>query len=268
VVLIFASIISLVVGLIEDPHDGWIEGTAIMIAILLVATVTASNNYNKELQFRSLEATSKKDERVFIKRNGELKFVNPEEIVVGDLVKLKAGDGIPADGVLLEGEGVKANESSLTGEPDDLPKHAERDPFLLSSSLLTDQGRASEVFMLVIAVGPRSQWGKIRANLVQEDTLTPLQEKLEHAAKFIGKIGTVTSIATFLALVVMIWKPPGEPFKHPDGQHITQELVDAFIIAVTIIVVAIPEGLPLAVTMCVSYLSCGLWGWGLSNESS
>ena len=216
---------------------------------MLVATVTASNNYNKELQFRSLEATSKKDERVFIKRGGELHFVNPKEIVVGDLVKLKAGDGIPADGLLVEGEGVKANESSLTGEPDDLPKHPSKDPFLLSSSLLTDQGASPEVYMLVVAVGARSQWGKIRANLVQETTMTPLQEKLEHAAKFIGKIGTVTSIATFLALVAMIWKPPGQPLQHPDGQHITQELVEAFIIAVTIIVVAIPEGLPLAVTM-------------------
>lgn len=253
VVLIFASIISLVVGLIEDPHDGWIEGTAIMIAILIVATVTASNNYNKELQFRALEATSKKDERVFIKRAGELKFVNPEEIVVGDLIKLKAGDGIPADGILVEGEGVKANESSLTGEPDDLAKHSSKDPFLLSSSLLTDQGTSPEIFMLVIAVGGRSQWGKIRANLVQETTMTPLQEKLEHAAKFVGKVGTFTSIATFLALVVMIWKPPGEPLRHPDGQHITAELVEAFIIAVTIIVVAIPEGLPLAVTISLAY---------------
>ncbi len=253
VVLTFASIISLVVGLIEDPHDGWIEGTAIMIAIMLVATVTASNNYNKELQFRSLEATSKKDERVFIKRGGELHFVNPEEIVVGDLIKLKAGDGIPADGILVEGDGVKANESSLTGEPEDLAKHARKDPFLLSSSLLTDQGSSPEIFMLVIAVGARSQWGKIRANLVQEDTMTPLQEKLTHAAKFIGKVGTFTSVATFVALVIMIWKPPGEPMRHPDGQHITAELVEAFIIAVTIIVVAIPEGLPLAVTISLAY---------------
>ena len=253
VVLIFASIISLVVGLIEDPHDGWIEGTAIMIAIMLVATVTASNNYNKELQFRSLEATSKKDERVFIKRGGELHFVNPEEIVVGDLIKLKAGDGIPADGILVEGNGVKANESSLTGEPEDLSKHAGKDPFLLSSSLLTDQGTSPEVFMLVVAVGARSQWGKIRANLVQESTPTPLQEKLEHAAKFIGKVGTFTSIATFLALMVMIWRPPGQPARTPDGQHVTAELVEAFIIAVTIIVVAIPEGLPLAVTISLAY---------------
>lgn len=253
VVLIFASIISLVVGLIEDPHDGWIEGTAIMIAIMLVATVTASNNYNKELQFRSLEATSKKDERVFIKRCGELHFVNPEEIVVGDLIKLKAGDGIPADGILVEGDGVKANESSLTGEPEDLSKHVVKDPFLLSSSLLTDQGTSPEIFMLVIAVGARSQWGKIQANLVQDSTLTPLQEKLEHAAKFIGKLGTFTSVATFLALVVMIWRPPGQPPRMPDGQHITEELVEAFIIAVTIIVVAIPEGLPLAVTISLAY---------------
>lgn len=253
VVLIFACIISLVVGLIEDPHDGWIEGTAIMVAIMIVATVTASNNYNKELQFRSLEATSKKDERVFIKRSGALHFVNPEEIVVGDLIKLKAGDGIPADGILVDGDGVKVNESSLTGEPEDLLKKVDKDPFLLSSSLLTDQGSSPEIFIFVIAVGPRSQWGKIRANLVQDSTPTPLQEKLEHAATVIGKVGTFVSVATFLALVVMIFKPPGQPARHPDGQKITSELINAFIIAVTIIVVAIPEGLPLAVTISLAY---------------
>ena len=64
-----------------------------------------------------------------------------------------------------------------------------------------------------------------------------------------SQLGTVTSVATFLALVGMIWKPPGEPLHHPDGHHITEGIVEAFIIAVTIIVVAIPEGLPLAVTM-------------------
>ena len=147
-----------------------------MIAILIVATVTASNNYNKELQFRALEATSKEDERVFIKRGGELKFVNPEEIVVGDLIKLKAGDGIPADGVLVEGEGSRPR-ILLTGEPDDLPKHVSKDPFLTVLFPLDGPRDTPEIFMFVTAVGACSQWGKIRANLVQESVMTPLQEK-------------------------------------------------------------------------------------------
>jgi magnesium-transporting ATPase (P-type) len=88
----------------------------------------------------------------------------------------------------VQGEGVKANESSLTGEPDDLNKHHSKDPFLLSSSLLTDQGTSPEIYMITIAVGSRSQWGKIRANLVEESNPTPLQEKLEDAAKLIGSV--------------------------------------------------------------------------------
>lgn len=89
---------------------------------------------------------------------------------------LKAGDQIPADSIIFSDNFVKANESSLTGEPDDLRKTREKDCFLLSSCLVTE---GEECHALVIGIGLRSQWGKIKANLVTEAVNTPLQDKLE-----------------------------------------------------------------------------------------
>ena len=87
-----------------------------------MAVVTATNDYNKELQFRQLEANAGEDDRCTCIRNGEVVRINPTELVVGDVISLKTGDGIPADGIMFDGSGVKCNESALTGEPDDLRK--------------------------------------------------------------------------------------------------------------------------------------------------
>ena len=211
--------------------------------------MTATNDYNKEKQFRALEAESAKNERVFVKRNNVLHHIDPTEIVVGDIIKLKAGDGIPADALLYEGVGVKCNESALTGEPDDLLKSYEKgDPFLLSSCTVTDQGTSPEVLCIAIAVGPKSRWGKIRANLQEEPTETPLQEKLNEVVTLIGKIGTFFAVLTFVVLVIYGLTDPKKTSK-----SIVNDFIDAFIIAVTVIVVAIPEGLPLAVTISLAY---------------
>ena len=99
--------------------------------------------------------------------------------------------------------------------------------------------------MLTIAVGARSQYGKIRAKLQEDPAETPLQEKLAGIATLVGKIGTAVALATFAALVIMIWVK----YENPSRNTIVSKIVEAFIIGVTIIVVAIPEGLPLAVTM-------------------
>ncbi|CAN0268184.1 unnamed protein product, partial [Laminaria digitata] len=213
---------------------GWIDGVAILIAVLIVALVTASNDYSKELQFRALEKTSEETNQTMVLRDGTTQMIHPEELVVGDVVVLKPGDGIPADGLLYAGEGVKSNESGLTGEPDDLTKKADVDCFLYSSCTLTEVSQSADCKMLVHSVGEQSQWGKIRATLVSDPSETPLQLKLNHMAKLIGYVGVAFAVLTFVALIVMIWA------KH-DGEEITTHVVEAFIIAVTIIVVAIPE---------------------------
>jgi Ca2+-transporting ATPase len=122
IVLVVAALVSFVVGVYEDPSKGWIEGVAILAAVLIVAVVTATNNYNKELQFRKLNAV-KDDVSVQVVRDGNAMNINVKELVVGDVVLLNAGDRIPADGLLLDGSDVAVNESSLTGESDDKKKH-------------------------------------------------------------------------------------------------------------------------------------------------
>jgi P-type Ca2+ transporter type 2C len=180
-ILIAAALVSLIIGMVEHgAADGWIEGGAILIAVFLVASVTAFNDYTKELQFRALEHSSQGDERCSVIRDGDIERINPKDLVVGDLILLQAGDMIPADCIICDHNIVKANESALTGESDDLNKSKVKDCFLLSSCLITE---GEEVHALVIGIGPNSQWGKIKANLVSEAVNTPLQDKLEDMAE-------------------------------------------------------------------------------------
>lgn len=246
-VLIAAALVSLAVGIYEEPSSGWIEGLAILMAVVIVASVTAGNDYSKQLQFRALEKSSEETERALVLRSGETLQVHPDELVIGDVVLLKAGDLIPADGIIFDGEGVKCNESGLTGEPDDLEKRPDGDnPFLFSSCLVTEVGNSSDAKILVIAVGEKSEWGKIRATLTTEPSETPLQQKLDVMATLIGYVGVGFAVATFIVLVIMIWAKD-------HGDNILTSLIEAFIIGITIIVVAIPEGLPLAVTISLAY---------------
>jgi magnesium-transporting ATPase (P-type) len=184
-ILIAASSVSLIIGLLTHPEDGWIEAVAIFIAIFLVSNISAFNDYSKQLQFRALEASSQNDERTSVLREGAVERINPRDIVVGDVLMLQAGDSIPADCILLDKSVVLSNEASLTGEPDDLKKMKDKDCFLLSSCLITE---GEDCKALVIGIGVNSQWGKIKANLVSVNVNTPLQDKLEEMAKWVSHI--------------------------------------------------------------------------------
>lgn len=164
------------------------------------------------------------------------------DIVVGDIVKLEAGDKVPCDGVFVSGDETECNESSLTGEPDDLKKNTQRDPFLLSGCKVTK----GNCLMLVIAVGKESRWGRIKSALATEAKDTPLQEKLNTMAQHIGYVGGGCALATLIALIIVY-------FATDSDVDLTKYIIDAFIIAVTIIVVAVPEGLPLAVTISLAF---------------
>lgn len=240
-ILLAAALVSLVIGALTEPEAGWIEGVAIFIAVFLVATITAGNDYTKELQFRALEKSAQNDERASVLRGGSIQRINPNEIVIGDILVLQAGDSIPADSVMFDHSKCKVNESGLTGEPDDLKKTRSGDPFLISSCLITE---CEETRAVVIAVGQFSQWGKIKANLVTEAVNTPLQDKLETMTTQIGYIGLGAAIGTFCALFIRVMV---------DQHGYVEGILNAFILAVTIIVVAIPEGLPLAVTIALAY---------------
>ncbi|CAK4193166.1 unnamed protein product [Aphanomyces euteiches] len=244
IILNLAAVASIVTGLIENPSHGWVEGFTILVAVVLVALVSTTSNYTKELQFRALNA--KNDEfNVKVFRAGAYDQVPVTDINVGDIVVLESGDKIPADAVFLSGQDVKCNESSLTGEPDEVSKNPTKDPFLLSGCLVAS-GRCE---VIITAIGVDSRWGRIKSKLVREHRATPLMEKLDEMVKLIGYGGMACSVATMVARVA-IYATTSPENRH--GSWVNQ-LLDTFIIGVTIVVVAIPEGLPLAVTISLSY---------------
>ena len=249
-ILVAAASCSLVIGVITEPEEGWIEGAAIFIAVGAVSSISAANDYSKQLQFRALEDASAKDERCGVLRDDRKDVIPVSELVVGDILILQAGDQISADCVIFDTSICKANESSLTGETDDLKKEINGDPFLLSSCNIIDV-EGQDCRAMVIAVGRNSQWGKIKGNLVTDAVNTPLQDKLEVMTTQIGYVGMIAAFGTFVALVIRIFV--GETAHHGSEKEIVDGFVHAFIISVTIVVVAIPEGLPLAVTISLAY---------------
>jgi len=241
--LLAAAIVSISIGMWQHPDTGYIEGTAIFIAVFLVSFIGAGNDYSKQLQFLELEAASAQDERCSILRNGAIVRLCPADIVVGDVIIMQAGDMIPADAIVIDSNVTACNESTLTGEPDDLKKSAAKDCFLYSSSTVTE---GEECRAIVNAVGPMSQWGIIKASLTNKPGNTPLQDKLEDMCSTITYLGGGAAVLTFIALFI-------RAFVAPEGEQVFTLILHAFIIAVTIIVVAIPEGLPLAVTIALAY---------------
>ena len=249
-VLCVAAAVSLAVGVYDDPAKGWIEGAAILAAVLIVAVVTATNDYQKQVQFRALNA-AKDDVPVKVVRDGKGASLSTLDLVVGDVVRLETGDKVPADCVLcrVEGADVSCDESSLTGETDDVDKTVDGDCFLLSGCCLT----AGNCFAVVVAVGEESQWGRIKAKLADKPADTPLQEKLDHLAQLIGYVGLVAAIATFVAMMA-IWYYKTEENKG-DAFEVA---LHAFILGVTIVVVAVPEGSSIVVAV--------KWGRGVFDN--
>lgn len=244
-ILIAAAIVSLAVGLYDDPATGYVEGLAILAAVLVVSIVTASNDYQKETQFRALNKANE-DVDIILIRNGEHVKVPVQDIVIGDLVCVDTGDSIPCDGVLVTSDSLEIDESALTGEPIDIEKDLVNDPFVLSGCIAT----AGTATFIATAVGRDSQWGVIKAHLEKEQDQTPLQEKLDHMAEQIGHIGMAAAAATMIAMMcIKIFVQP----EYLAETSLFAHALDAFIIGVTIVVVAVPEGLPLAVTIALAY---------------
>ncbi|VFQ91157.1 unnamed protein product [Cuscuta campestris] len=250
IILIVCAVVSIGVGL---ATEGWPKGTydgvGIILSIFLVVIVTAVSDYRQSLQFRDLDREKKK---IFIQviREGYRQKVSIYDIVVGDIVHLSIGDVVPADGVFISGYSFLIDQSSLSGES--VPVNiCEKRPFLLSGTKVQD-GSAK---MLVTTVGMRTEWGKLMETLSEggEDE-TPLQVKLNGVATLIGKIGLAVSVLTFLVLVIrfLVEKALRHEFTNWSSAD-ALILLNHFATAVTIIVVAVPEGLPLAVTLSLAF---------------
>ncbi|KAG8095910.1 hypothetical protein GUJ93_ZPchr0013g35127 [Zizania palustris] len=249
-ILAACAFFSLVVGIAtEGWPKGAHDGLGIVASILLVVFVTATSDYRQSLQFKDLDKEKKKI-TVQVTRNGYRQKLSIYDLIAGDIVHLSIGDQVPADGLFLSGFSLLINESSLTGESEPVAVNAEN-PFLLSGTKVQD----GSCKMLVTTVGMRTQWGKLMATLSEGgDDETPLQVKLNGVATIIGKIGLVFAVVTFAVLTESLFRR-----KIMDSSYLSWtgddalELLEFFAIAVTIVVVAVPEGLPLAVTLSLAF---------------
>ncbi|XP_048067381.1 plasma membrane calcium-transporting ATPase 3a isoform X4 [Megalobrama amblycephala] len=295
-----------------EAEAGWIEGAAILLSVLCVVLVTAFNDWSKEKQFRGLQSRIEQEQRFAVVRNGTVIQIPVAEMVVGDVAQVKYGDLLPADGVLIQGNDLKIDESSLTGESDHVRKSIDKDPMLLSGThVMEGSGK-----MVVTAVGVNSQTGiiftllgagemeeekkdckkgkqdgtlennqnkakkqdeavamemqplksaeggeveekeKKKANVPKKEK-SVLQGKLTKLAVQIGKAGLVMSAITVIILmlyfVIETFVIQGRVWLTECTPIYVQYFVKFFIIGVTVLVVAVPEGLPLAVTISLAY---------------
>ncbi|KAI8376542.1 PMCA-type calcium-translocating P-type ATPase [Radiomyces spectabilis] len=297
ILLTVAAFVSLAVGLYEDiaetHYDAqgnkvagvqWVEGVAIIVAILIVVLVGSVNDLQKEKQFRKLNA-KKEDRMVKATRDGTTSLISVHDIQVGDVLHLEPGDIVAADGIFIEGHNLKCDESAATGESDavrklaydvcwrmaqaeaqevssstDNEKKSEGsrpnvdshkslpDPFIISGSKVLE-GVAT---YLVTSVGIHSYYGRTLMALRTESESTPLQEKLNALAEMIAKLGSAAGLLMLIVLLIRYfvgWRN-GIP---TEATTIVSQIMDILIVVVTIVVVAVPEGLPLAVTLALAY---------------
>ncbi|XP_058873306.1 plasma membrane calcium-transporting ATPase 3-like isoform X1 [Acipenser ruthenus] len=161
-----------------EAEAGWIEGAAILLSVVCVVLVTAFNDWSKEKQFRGLQSRIELEQKFTVIRNANLVQIHVAEIVVGDIAQVKYGDLLPADGVVIQSNDLKIDESSLTGESDHVRKSVEKDPMLLSGThVMEGSGR-----MVVTAVGVNSQSGIIFTLLGAGEGEEEEEEKKEKKA--------------------------------------------------------------------------------------
>lgn len=270
ILLSIAAAISLAVGLYQTfgtKHDAnnppieWVEGVAIIVAIVVVVVVGSLNDWQKERQFVKLNK-KKEDRDVNVVRSGRTQAISVFDVLVGDVMHLEPGDMIPVDGIFIDGHNLKCDESQTTGESDLIKKHPadqvyaaienhdslrKMDPFIISGAQVTE-GVGT---FLVTSTGVNSSYGKTLMSLREDPEVTPLQSKLNTLAEYIAKLGGAAGLLLFIVLfiefLVRLHNNHGTPAEKG------QEFLQIFIITVTIIVVAVPEGLPLAVTLALAF---------------
>ncbi|KAJ5166082.1 calcium ion P-type ATPase [Penicillium capsulatum] len=264
ILLSIAAGVSLAVGIPQSVRGTgveWVEGAAIIAAIIVVVAVGAVNDWQKERQFAKLNQ-KKEDRYVKVIRSGKREEVSTYDIMVGDVMCLEPGDIIPADGILIEGQSVKCDESSVTGESDLLRKTPgdkaygaieqnndlkKMDPFIMSGSKV-EEGMGT---FLVTAVGVHSTYGRTMMSLQDESETTPLQVKLNVLADYIAKVGLTSGLILFMVLFMKFLVRLKDIKGGAEAK--SQAFLRIFIVAVTVVVVAVPEGLPLAVTLALAF---------------
>ena len=249
-ILLVAAFVSLILAFIE--HN-FMETIGIFVAVFLATTVGFYFERDAAKKFNVLTALSE-EQPVKVRRGGKVMQIPRHDIVVGDVVLIEVGDEVPADGELLVSTDLQINESTLTGEPI-TEKNTEgggdgaypRNVILRSTMVMNGCGE-----FVVTAVGDATEIGKVAQKSTEQTSVkTPLYVQLDKLASMISKVGSVVSVAAFVIFLVHdILTNPAWGGK--DYFYMAEIVLDYFMMAVTLIVMAVPEGLPMAITLSLA----------------
>ena len=249
-ILLVAAVVSLVLSFVKNDY---IETIGIIAAVILATTVGFYFERDAARKFDVLTQLGE-EQRVKVVRDGKIQEIPRREVVVGDTVIVETGDEVPADGLLFEATDLQVDESSLTGEPLttkslDYQKVSAypSDQLLRSSMVMNGTGR-----YVVTAVGDETEIGHVARQATEiTGVKTPLNLQLERLAKLISKVGSGVSIAAFV--VFLVHDVLTQPLWHTtDYVGMVDVVLKYFMMAVTLIVMAVPEGLPMAVTLALA----------------
>ena len=249
-ILLVAAFVSLILAFIEKNY---METIGIFVAVFLATTVGFYFERDAAKKFNLLTALSE-EQPVKVRRNGKVMEIPRHDVVVGDVVLVEVGDEVPADGELILCNDLQINESTLTGEPV-TEKSLEgggdgaypRNVILRSTMVMNGRGE-----FVVTAVGDATEIGKVAKKSTEQTSVeTPLHMQLDKLAKMISKVGSVVSVAAFFIFLIHdILTNPAWGGK--DYFYMAEIVLKYFMMAVTLIVMAVPEGLPMAITLSLA----------------
>ncbi len=256
-ILLVALVVQVVLFFMHQAE--WYEPVGILIAIIIANGVAAVSESKQEGQASALKAEEEAKERAKVVRGGKLEEIHVSEVVVGDIVFLQAGDKIAADGEIVEGE-LKVDQAALNGETEEADKipvagTADYDTKDLLNKHYAYRGTVvvgGEAYMEVKVVGDKTLFGELALEVQEETRQTPLQVKLAKLAKQISTFGYVGAIAIVIGIIAKTLITGAMPSSTFEWVRL---IMDAITVAVTIIVCAVPEGLPMLTSILLSFQS-------------
>ena len=262
IILLCALVIQLVLFVMGRAE--WFEPVGILIAVLIAGGVSSFTEYRQEQKASLLKSQQEAGETTKVIRNGSIHEIHVSEVVAGDIVYLQAGDKIPADGVIVEG-GIKVDQSALNGETEEAekipnPKNESFDIKDLLNKFYAYRGTvvcSGEAYMKISVVGDKTLFGELALEVQEAQRKTPLQVKLGKLAQQISVFGYTGASAIVLGILMRTFITGNLP---ADGFAWARLIIDAITVAVTIVVCAVPEGLPMLTSMLMSFQSMQMAG--------
>ena len=280
IILLSSATLEVIIGITisEEKKYGWIDGTSVFCAVFTVVFVESFTNWKKEKKFYELNLLRNSATTFKVLRKGNKINLKSEELLVGDIIFISRGDIIPSDLLVIESNGIKMDESSLTGESHLMPKDSYENCIKIKNSNITPiilsgtdciEGNGKAV---IICVGEKSTRGKIQRMVdnSKEEKRTPLQEKLEILAKNIGIFAFSAGIISFICLCLRLgfiyfsdckqYKIRIQEIHHHSHIHISHpknylisRILENIMIASVVITVSLPEGLPMAIALTLAF---------------